>query len=156
MDCPFCQTPDTKVTDSRYVPESNQIRRRRECVKCAERFTTYEMAELNMPRVIKKEGSRVAFDEQRLRAGILRATEKRPVTAEQIDTAMSRIFKKIRATGEKEMMSSEIGEYVMEELRELDDVAYVRFASVYRQFQDLDAFMDEIKKLAKGRIRQKS
>lgn len=151
VDCPFCQISDTKVTDSRFVLETNQIRRRRECVNCGERFTTYEVAELNMPRIIKRDGTRVSFDGERVRQGILRAIEKRPVSANQVDAALMRILQKIRSTGEKEIKSAEVGEYVMHELHALDDVAYVRFASVYRQFQDLDAFMDEIKKLAKSR-----
>lgn len=149
MDCPFCQAPDTKVTDSRAVPEVNQIRRRRECAGCEERFTTYEVAELNMPRIIKQNGTRVSFDESRVRAGILKAIEKRPVSAEQIDGALGHIFRKIRTTGEKEIPSSQVGEYVMEELRSLDEVAYVRFASVYRRFEDLSAFMAEIQNLAR-------
>lgn len=149
MDCPFCQTLDTKVTDSRFVNETNQIRRRRECTDCGERFTTYETAELNMARIIKQDGTRVSFDESRVRAGILKAIEKRPVGIDQVDAALGRIFRKIRATGEKEIPSSQVGEYVMEELRSLDEVAYVRFASVYRRFEDLSAFMQEIQNLAR-------
>lgn len=149
MDCPFCQTNDTKVTDSRFVPESNQIRRRRECNECGERFTTYEMAELNMPRIIKQDGTRVSFDEHRVRNGILKAIEKRPVSAEQVEAALGHIFRKIRTTGEKEIQSSLVGEFVMEELRNIDEVAYVRFASVYRRFEDLSAFMQEIQNLAR-------
>ncbi len=149
MDCPFCQTNDTKVTDSRFVPESNQIRRRRECSECGERFTTYEVAELNMPRIIKQDGTRVTFDESRVRAGILKAIEKRPVSSEAVDAALGHIFHKIRTTGEKEIPSTQIGEFVMEELRNLDEVAYVRFASVYRRFEDLSAFMQEIQNLAR-------
>lgn len=149
MDCPFCQTNDTKVTDSRFVPESNQIRRRRECSECGERFTTYEVAELNMPRIIKQDGTRVTFDESRVRAGILKAIEKRPVSSEEVDAALGRIFRRIRTTGEKEIPSTLIGEFVMEELRGLDEVAYVRFASVYRRFEDLSAFMQEIQNLAR-------
>lgn len=151
MDCPFCQTNDTKVTDSRFVPETNQIRRRRECTQCGERFTTYEVAELNMPRIIKQDGTRVTFDENRVRMGILKAIEKRPVSAEQVETALGRIFRKIRTTGEKEIPSSLVGEFVMEELRNMDEVAYVRFASVYRRFEDLSAFMQEIQNLARKR-----
>ncbi len=149
MDCPFCQTHDTKVTDSRFVLESNQIRRRRECGECGERFTTYELAELNMPRIIKQDGTRVSFDENRVRGGILKAIEKRPVSSEQVEAALGRIFRRIRTTGEKEIQSSEVGEFVMEELRSLDEVAYVRFASVYRRFEDLSAFMAEIQNLAR-------
>ncbi len=149
MDCPFCQTADTKVTDSRYVLETNQIRRRRECNTCSERFTTYEIAELNMPRIIKQDGTRVTFDENRVRAGILKAIEKRPVSTEQVEAALGRIFRKIRTSGEKEIPTSQVGEYVMEELHNLDEVAYVRFASVYRRFEDLSAFMAEIQNLAR-------
>lgn len=149
MDCPFCQTNDTKVTDSRFVPEANQIRRRRECSECGERFTTYEVAELNMPRIIKQDGTRVTFDENRVRNGILKAIEKRPVSSEQVEAALGRIFRKIRGTGEKEIPSTQVGEFVMEELRGLDEVAYVRFASVYRRFEDLSAFMQEIQNLAR-------
>ena len=149
MDCPFCQTSDTKVTDSRFVAETNQIRRRRECAACGERFTTYEVAELNMPRIVKQDGTRVAFDENRVRSGMLKAIEKRPVTTEQVDAALGRIFRSIRITGEKEIPSSQVGEFVMAELHNLDEVAYVRFASVYRRFEDLSAFMQEIQNLAR-------
>jgi len=151
MDCPFCQTSDTKVTDSRFVAETNQIRRRRECAACGERFTTYEVAELNMPRIIKQDGTRVSFDENRVRSGMLKAIEKRPVTTEQVDAALGRIFRSIRTTGEKEIPSSQVGEFVMAELHNLDEVAYVRFASVYRRFEDLSAFMQEIQNLARNK-----
>lgn len=147
MDCPFCQGHDTKVTDSRFVPESNQIRRRRECNECQERFTTYEMVELDMPWVIKRNGSRESFDEQKLRSGILSAIQKRSVSMEQVDLAVSHILRALRSLGEKEIESSKIGEFVMQELRGLDDVAYVRFASVYHRFQDVDAFVHEIQDL---------
>jgi transcriptional repressor NrdR len=149
MDCPFCQTHDTKVTDSRYVSEVNQIRRRRECIECGERFTTYEAAELALPRVIKRDGTRVSFDEQKLRAGMLRALEKRPVSTEQIDKTLSHLLKELRASGEKEVSTQLVGEKMMTALRALDEVAYVRFASVYRSFQDLDAFRTEIDRLSK-------
>ena len=147
MDCPFCQHHDTKVTDSRFVPETNQIRRRRECIVCEERFTTYEVVELDMPWIIKRDGSRASFDSQKLQAGILRAVQKRPVGMEQVDVAVSHILRKIRALGEKEIESAKIGAFVMEELRALDEVAYVRFASVYHRFQDVDAFVHEIQEL---------
>lgn len=147
MDCPFCQSHDTKVTDSRFVPETNQIRRRRECNVCVERFTTYEIVELDMPWVIKRDGARASFDQQKLKAGLLRAVQKRPVSMDQIDVAISHILRKIRALGEKEIESQKIGEFVMQELRGLDDVAYVRFASVYHRFQDVDAFVHEVQGL---------
>jgi transcriptional repressor NrdR len=147
MDCPFCQSHDTKVTDSRFVPETNQIRRRRECNVCVERFTTYEIVELDMPWVIKRDGARASFDQQKLKAGLLRAVQKRPVSMDQIDVAISHILRQIRGLGEKEIESQKVGEFVMHELRELDDVAYVRFASVYHRFQDVDAFVHEVQGL---------
>jgi transcriptional repressor NrdR len=147
MYCPFCNANDTKVTDSRLIRESNQIRRRRECIFCKERFTTYENAELALPRIIKRDGRRDLFNEEKLRAGILRALEKRPVSLEQIENAVSRILHKSRATGEREITAQQIGEWVMQELRHLDQVAYVRFASVYRSFQDIKEFREEISRL---------
>jgi len=147
MYCPFCNAIDTKVTDSRLIRENNQIRRRRECFDCKERFTTYETAELSLPPVIKQDGRRDAFNEDKLRAGMLRALEKRPVSLEQIDTTISRIIGKARAHGEREVSSAQIGEWVMEELHNLDPVAYVRFASVYRSFQDINEFREEISRL---------
>jgi transcriptional repressor NrdR len=147
MYCPFCNAIDTKVTDSRLFRENNQIRRRRECLDCKERFTTYESVELVLPRVVKQDGRRDAFNEDKLRAGMLRALEKRPVGLEVIETAVSRILHKARASGEREIGSSQIGEWVMEELHNLDQVAYVRFASVYRSFQDINEFREEISRL---------
>lgn len=147
MYCPFCNADDTKVIDSRLVADGGQVRRRRECVECSERFTTYEMAELVMPRVIKTDGSREVFDEQKLRAGLQRALEKRPVSLDQIETALTQIKHFLQVTGEREVPSRMIGEEVMAKLRELDEVAYVRFASVYRSFQDLSEFQDELNRL---------
>lgn len=144
MHCPFCSDTDTKVIDSRLVAEGNQVRRRRECQSCGERFTTYETAELVLPRVIKTNGSRQPFDEEKLRSGLLRAIEKRPVDLEQIEATIDRIKYRLRATGEREVPTRDVGEMVMDELRELDDVAYVRFASVYRSFQDVNEFQKEI------------
>jgi len=123
------------------------VRRRRECLSCMERFTTFETAELVMPRIIKTDGRREPFNEDKLRAGIVRALEKRPVSSDQIDAAVNRIMKKIRARGERDFASQDIGNLVMEELRDLDQVAYVRFASVYRSFQDVNAFEEEIERL---------
>lgn len=148
MHCPFCGTHETKVVDSRLVAEGQQIRRRRECIRCHERFTTYETAELLMPRVIKNDGTRQPFDEDKLRAGIQRALEKRPVSIEEIEACITRIKQRLRATGERELPSREVGEAVMAELRKLDEVAYVRFASVYRSFQDIKEFRDEIERLS--------
>ncbi|APX92435.1 transcriptional regulator NrdR [Halomonas sp. 1513] len=148
MHCPFCGTHDTKVSDSRLVAEGDQVRRRRQCAECGERFTTYETAELVMPRVIKADGSRETFDERKLRAGMLRALEKRPVSAESIEAAVERIRQRLRARGEREVAALDVGEEVMQALKRLDQVAYIRFASVYRRFQDLDEFRAEIDRLA--------
>jgi transcriptional repressor NrdR len=148
MRCPFCGFDDTKVIDSRLVAEGGQVRRRRECLSCAERFTTFESAELLMPRVIKTNGSREPFDEEKLRNGVLRAVQKRPVSMEKIETTLTQIKHQLQATGERELDSRVIGEMVMEALKRLDHVAYVRFASVYRSFQDLNEFRAEIDKLA--------
>lgn len=147
MYCPFCNANDTKVTDSRLMRETNQVRRRRECLICKERFTTYETAELALPCIIKRDNRRDQFNEEKLRAGILRALEKRPVGLEQIENAISHIIHKARTSGEREIPSPQIGEWVMEELRNLDQVAYVRFASVYRSFQDINEFREEISRL---------
>lgn len=147
MYCPFCNAIDTKVTDSRLMRETNQVRRRRECLLCKERFTTYELAELALPSVIKRDNRRDAFNQEKLRAGILRALEKRPVGLEEIETAISHIINKARASGEREISSKQIGEWVMEELRSLDQVAFVRFASVYRSFEDINEFREEISRL---------
>ena len=136
MFCPFCSHKETKVIDSRLVGEGNQVRRRRECQECGERYTTFESAELVLPRVIKSNGARQPFDDDKLRNGLLRALEKRPVALEQIETTLDRIKHSLRATGEREVRTRDVGELVMDELRDLDDVAYVRFASVYRSFQD--------------------
>ena len=149
MHCPFCGAEDTKVIDSRLVAEGDQVRRRRECQSCRERFTTYEVAELLMPRVIKQDGSREPFDENKLRAGLLRALEKRPVSIEAIEASIAQIKHYLQATGERELKSLVIGEKVMEQLQKLDEVAYVRFASVYRRFQDLEQFRQEIDRLEK-------
>ena len=151
MHCPFCGHVETKVIDSRLASEGQQIRRRRECLSCAERFSTFESAELVMPVVIKGDRSREPFDEAKLRAGMEKALEKRPVSREARDEALGRIIHKLRALGEREVDSRAIGELVMEELRHLDEVAYVRFASVYRSFQDLDAFREEIERLRRHR-----
>jgi|SRR5579863_966657 len=151
MHCPFCGHEETKVNDSRLAGEGRQIRRRRECLKCGERFTTFETAELLMPMVVKGDSAREAFDEAKLRAGMEKALEKRPVARGELDEAVSRIVHAVRSLGDREVSSRAIGELVMEELRHLDEVAYVRFASVYRQFQDVEAFHDEIERLRQAR-----
>ncbi len=147
MRCPFCGAEDTKVIDSRLAGDGDQVRRRRECLNCRERFTTYETAEISLPRVIKQDGSRVPFDAGRLASGIMKALEKRPVSTDRVDAALHRIQRKVLAAGDREVASRQIGEWVMEELRSLDQVAYVRFASVYRSFQDVNAFREEIERL---------
>ena len=147
MHCPFCGAEDTKVIDSRLVAEGDQVRRRRECLSCAERYTTYETAELVMPRVIKQNGNREPFDEEKLRSGLLRALERRPVSVEDIEADINQIKHALRAMGEREVQSLVVGELVMESLKKRDQVAYVRFASVYRSFQDIAEFRDEIERL---------
>jgi transcriptional repressor NrdR len=155
MYCPFCSTPDTRVIDSRLANDGGQVRRRRECVSCNERFTTYESAELNMPRIVKQDGSRMPFKESKLSAGVMRALEKRPVSTEQIDEALSRIKHQLLAAGEREINSAVIGNLVMEELLTLDQVAYIRFASVYLDFSDINAFRDAIEKIEKTKATKK-
>ena len=147
MRCPFCGAVDTKVIDSRLAGDGDQVRRRRACTVCEERFTTYEKVELNLPRIVKTDGSRVPFEGSKLRAGMLRALEKRPVSTEQLEAAINHIKRKLTASGEAQVPSRLLGELVMEELRNLDQVAYVRFASVYRQFEDVHAFREEIERL---------
>ncbi|WP_462320416.1 transcriptional regulator NrdR [Halochromatium sp.] len=150
MRCPYCGAQDTKVMDSRLSGDGDQVRRRRRCGVCGERFTTYEAAELNLPRVIKRDGTRVPYDGRKLRTGLMRATEKRPISTEQVEAAIARINRKLLGTAEGEISSREIGELVMEELRGLDQVAYVRFASVYRKFEDVAAFREEIERLERS------
>lgn len=147
MRCPFCGALDTKVVDSRLHGDGDQVRRRRECTVCKERFTTFEGAELSLPRVIKSDGRRVNFDGRKLRAGLDRSLEKRPVSTEEIDAAVNHITRKLKSHGEGEISSRTIGDLVMDELKALDQVAYVRFASVYRQFEDVHAFREEIDRL---------
>ena len=148
MHCPFCSAIDTKVIDSRLVAEGNNVRRRRECITCAERFTTYEAAELVMPRVIKAGGIREPFNEDKMTAGLMKALEKHPVSIERVEEAVTKIKASLRATGEREIDSRAVGELVMSQLRDLDEVAFVRFASVYRSFKDLDEFRQEIDRLS--------
>ena len=149
MHCPFCGHDETKVIDSRLAGEGRQIRRRRQCLACNERFTTFETAELVMPRLIKNDSRRQPFDENKLRNSMVRALEKRPVPSDQLEEAVGHLIHKLRTMGEREVPSRLVGELVMEELRALDEVAYVRFASVYRRFQDITEFEDEIKRLQK-------
>lgn len=150
MNCPFCGTEDTKVVDSRVANDGTQVRRRRECPSCAERFTTYEVVEMTMPRIIKRDGNRERFDEVKIRAGMMRALEKRPVSSDLVEDSLLRIKHKVIAEGLREVPASQVGEWVMQELKSLDQVAYVRYASVYRSFQDVQAFQREILRLLDG------
>ncbi len=156
MRCPFCGAQDTKVADSRLVSEGAQVRRRRACIVCHERFTTFECAELQIPKLIKSDGSRELFDEDKLRSGILKALEKRPVSIENIETAITHIKETLQALGEREVSSRVVGETVMKALQNLDQVAYVRFASVYRSFKDISEFKHEIERLEVESIKEES
>jgi len=147
MHCPFCSHEETKVIDSRLAGDGMQIRRRRQCLDCNERFTTFESAELVMPRLVKNDNSRQPFDESKLRNSLTRALEKRPVPSDELEEAVARLIHRLRTMGEREVPSRLVGDLVMEELRALDEVAYVRFASVYRRFQDVTEFEEEIKRL---------
>lgn len=150
MNCPYCHKPNTRVVDSRLTPDGNKVRRRRLCEACEQRFTTYEVIEESFPMLVKNDGSREAFNPTKVRAGINRAIEKRPVTAAQVDGIISYIESQLRGVSEKEIPTGQIGEWVMEQLIDIDEVAYVRFASVYRSFQDVSAFQKEIERLQKS------
>ena len=147
MRCPFCAAQETRVLDSRLINDGDQVRRRRECNACKERFTTFEMVELNLPRVIKRDGNREPFDDRKLRSGMLKALEKRPVNSDAIESAITRIKKELMESGDREIPVLQLGEKVMKELRALDHVAFVRFASVYRSFQDVSEFTEMINSL---------
>jgi transcriptional repressor NrdR len=147
MRCPFCLSQDTRVIDSRLADDGDSVRRRRECTECSERFTTLEKAHLRLPQIIKNDGKREAYNEEKLRGGLQRALEKRPVDTNAIEAAIHRIEHNLMTHGEREVPSRLIGEWVMNELSELDQVAYVRFASVYRSFQDVDEFSEEVRRL---------
>jgi transcriptional repressor NrdR len=153
--CPFCNGPDTQVIDSRESEEGESIRRRRRCVACEKRFTTYETVELRMPQMIKSNGTREEFNQDKLRTGFLRALHRRPVPTNLVEDAISRIVQKVLSLGEREVQSRRIGEMVMKELYKLDKVAYIRFASVYKDFQDVDDFRDVIKEVQKPAPRRK-
>ncbi|GGP27430.1 transcriptional regulator NrdR [Silvimonas amylolytica] len=149
MKCPFCGSPDTQVVDSRVSDEGDVVRRRRRCAVCDKRFTTFETAEVRMPQVVKQNGQRAEFDREKIRTSFHRALHKRPVPTHLVDEAISRIIQKVLTVGEREIMSRQIGEMVMNELARLDKVAYIRFASVYRSFSDLDDFRDVIREVSK-------
>ncbi|HSC80021.1 MAG TPA: transcriptional regulator NrdR [Chitinolyticbacter sp.] len=151
MKCPFCGSPDTQVVDSRVSEEGDTVRRRRRCAVCDKRFTTYETAEVRLPQVVKTNGQRVDFDREKIRTSFHRALHKRPVPTQLVDEAIARIIQKVLTVGDREIMSRQVGEMVMNELAKLDKVAYIRFASVYRSFSDLDDFRDVIKEVAKAK-----
>ncbi len=153
MRCPFCQNDDTRVVDSRLTEDGDAVRRRRSCEACGERFSTMEEASLKLPFIVKSNGDREHYDESKLARGLERALEKRPVESGQIDQILHRIKRNLLTCGEREINAREIGELVMNELRDVDQVAYVRFASVYRSFQDVDAFSDEIRRLQAETVR---
>jgi len=155
MKCPFCGTDDTQVVDSRVSEEGDRIRRRRRCAACDKRFTTYETVELRIPQVVKTNGTREEYDEEKLRTGFLRALHKRPVPTEYVDAAVERITQKLLSLGEREIPSRRVGEMVMRELYKLDKVAYIRFASVYKDFQDVADFRDVLKEVAKPAARRR-
>ena len=156
MHCPFCQAQDTKVIDSRLVGDGSQIRRRRECELCKARFTTFETADLALPRIVKSDGERQPFNGTKLKAGMLRALEKRPLSSEEVDAVFGNVLTQIRQLGEREIPSRMLGEIVMKSLKSVDQVAYVRFASVYRDFQDIEEFAQEISTLSEEKKRSRT
>ena len=156
MKCPYCNDPSTQVIDTRENDDGDTVRRRRRCLACDKRFTTYERVELQLPQVVKKNGSRAEFDREKLESSLMLALRKRPVTTESIDAAIDRIEEKLVTLGEREVASDRIGELVMRELKKLDKIAYIRFASVYRNFEDVDEFSDAIREVKKPRTPRKT
>jgi transcriptional repressor NrdR len=156
MHCPLCQHPDTQVLDTRVSEEGDSIRRRRRCENCDKRFTTYERIELSMPTIVKKNGSRAEFERSKLQASILLALRKRPVSAEAIEAALARIEEKLLSLGAREVASGRLGELVMRELKKLDKIAYIRFASVYRSFEDVDEFAEVIREVRPRKTARKN
>ncbi|MDD5248863.1 MAG: transcriptional regulator NrdR [Rhodocyclaceae bacterium] len=154
MKCPYCADPNTQVVDTRENEDGDTVRRRRRCLACDKRFTTYERVELQLPLVVKKNGSRTEYDRDKLKSSMMLALRKRPVTTESLDTAIDRIEEKLVQMAEREVASDRIGELVIRELKKLDKVAYIRFASVYRNFEDLDEFSDAIREVKKPRVRR--
>jgi transcriptional repressor NrdR len=152
--CPYCADPNTQVVDTRENEEGDTVRRRRRCLACDKRFTTYERVELQLPLVVKKNGSRVEYDREKIMASMALALRKRPVTTESVDAAIDRIEERLVTLGEREVASDRVGELVMRELKKLDKIAYIRFASVYRNFEDLDEFSDAIREVKKPRVRR--
>ena len=155
MRCPFCQSEETQVVDTRSNPEVNTIRRRRKCLKCDKRFTTYERVDLKMPRLVKKDGSRTDFDREKLTASMRLALRKRPVATEAVDSAVDRIEEKLRSLGEREIPTGRVGDMVMRELARLDKIAYIRFASVYRSFESPEDFREAAQEVAKSAKRRR-
>ena len=151
MRCPFCASEATQVLDTRSNPDTNSIRRRRKCTACDKRFTTYEKVELRMPRLVKKDGSRTDFDRDKLMGSMMIALRKRPVATDRVDAALDRIEEKLRSTGEREVPTAKVGDFVMRELAKLDKVAYIRFASVYRSFDTPDDFREAVLEVKKPR-----
>lgn len=147
MKCPFCGAADTTVVDTRINEDGDIVRRRRRCLTCDKRFTTYERAEIRLPQVVKKNGSRVDYDREKLRSSLMLALRKRPVTTESVEAAITRIEEKLLALGEREIASEKVGEMVMRELKKLDKIAYIRFASVYRNFEDVDEFSEAVREV---------
>lgn len=154
MKCPYCADPNTQVVDTRENEEGDTVRRRRRCLACDKRFTTYERVELQLPLVVKKNGSRVDYDRDKIMASMALALRKRPVTTESVDAAIDRIEERLVTLGEREVASDRVGELVMRELKKLDKIAYIRFASVYRNFEDLDEFSDAIREVKKPRVKR--
>ncbi|MDP2792795.1 MAG: transcriptional regulator NrdR [Sulfurisoma sp.] len=154
MKCPYCAEPNTQVVDTRENEDGDTVRRRRRCLACDKRFTTYERVELQLPLVVKKNGSRTEYDREKLKASMMLALRKRPVTTDSVDAALDRIEERLVTLGEREVASDRIGELVIRELKKLDKVAYIRFASVYRNFEDLDEFSDAIREVKKPRVRR--
>jgi len=151
MHCPFCPAEDSRVIDSRVVEEGNAVRRRRECEACGKRFSTFERAEVRLPMVVKKGGEREQFNVEKVRSGMRKALEKRPVAADAIDASVAEIVRSVRESADSELPASDVGDLVMRELRKLDGVAYVRFASVYREFKDVDEFLTAVQTAVKGK-----
>jgi transcriptional repressor NrdR len=154
MKCPYCADHNTQVVDTRENEEGDTVRRRRRCLACDKRFTTYERVELQLPLVVKKNGSRVEYDRDKIMASMALALRKRPVTTESVDAAIDRIEERLVTLGEREVASDRVGELVMRELKKLDKIAYIRFASVYRNFEDLDEFSDAIREVKKPRVKR--
>ena len=155
MRCPFCQSDDTQVVDTRTSADANAIRRRRKCLKCEKRFTTYERVDLKMPRLVKKDGSRTDFDREKLTSSMRLALRKRPVATDEVDAAVDRVIERLRSLGEREVPTNRVGDFVMRELAKLDKIAYIRFASVYRSFESPDDFREAVQEVKAGRKRRK-